>query len=132
MSCKWNIVCLDDGEEHGLLEANHMELLAWKISQNAPAFAALLPLTDVVRLVATGEGGWGDYGTLSSKWFAKHATHRLWPQNEYGELLGDCPNYATCASCRSSHKRCAQRAGHEGGCTLTRDVEETASRRGPE
>lgn len=113
MSTDWHVHCLDCGDTHRFDDANHRENLMALFCKHAAAIGGLAPLiaeagVDDVQLKA----GYG-YGTIDAGWFAKHATHRLAPIDEYGRLTGKCIHDATRGACTVAH-RCKLDHDHTG------------------
>jgi hypothetical protein len=108
----WSIQCLDCGEAHTFLNANHRDAEMAALCRHAAAIAALAPLFE-----DPGLGFWElelqtPEGRIDPRWFAEHAGHRLVPIDEYGHLLTQCPVYVDCAG--GSPRRCTLDYGHAG------------------
>lgn len=114
MSCDWDIRCLDCGVSHGFEDANNRDDLMLLLIEHAVAIAALVPLlADPCADIALT----GDYRhRINASWFAKHATHRLRPIDEYGVLLGQCRKRVACCACGSA-PHCVLAYEHAGACT---------------
>lgn len=113
MSNDWDVRCVDCGVSHGFHDANHQEDLMLTLCANAAAIAGLAPLLDAERWI---ELKVAHYGDVDVRWFARHASHKLVPVDEYGRLLGQCRKYVACSECSTQH-HCKLDADHDGLCS---------------
>jgi hypothetical protein len=110
MSTDWNVFCLDRGDTHYFGDANHQEDVMVLLCKHATAIGALAPLLDSVDFGLEFTTPWG---RIDASWFARHATHRLAPISEYGDILDSCQERISC-ECGSNNRRCALDPGHAG------------------
>lgn len=113
MSTDWNVHCRDCGETHTFHDANHEESAMVALCRNAAAIAALVPLFDDMALAYAGIYLQTPWGHIDVAWFANHASHRLAPISEYGQILGTCSESVPC-ECGSRHRKCVLVPGHDG------------------
>lgn len=110
MSEDWNIHCLDCESTHTFDDANHRDAEMAELCKHASAIAAIAPT--ISALDCLGMELRTRFGRINTSWFSEHAGHRLVPINEYGALLGQCPEYVECTC--GSHQRCTLAADHDG------------------
>jgi hypothetical protein len=113
MSCDWNIFCLDCEETERFNDANHQVDLMRDIIKAAPGIAALAPYWKYLKNHDVELNT--HYGHINVEFFAKHATHRLVPRSEYGEIDGTCAKDVRCP-CKRNHY-CVLPKEHAGDCS---------------
>jgi hypothetical protein len=119
MSTDWNVHCLDCNNTLHFDDANHQLGLMRALCRHAKAIAPL------AELVEDPDVGWAvdlrtSYGPIDPRWFKQHATHRLAPISEYGDLDGECGERIVCAHCDRSSVGCTLERGHDGEHRRTR------------
>jgi hypothetical protein len=89
VSTDWNVHCVECDSTHKFNDANHMVDEMKLLVKHAAAIAGLAPLLTESRDISFRLGQYGGYGDIEADRFALHLGHKLWPINEYGELLAE-------------------------------------------
>jgi hypothetical protein len=114
MSNVWYLVCLDCKEDSGL-SINHGDSALvdlWEKRHDILRLFTPIPGIDV-EVKANGLD--------VPIWFLqKHKDHRVRPQNEYGQVLGECHKSITCTTCGGTAQRCKLDSDHAPPCSPTR------------
>lgn len=116
MSTDWELYCTDCDTETDL-QWNHGETY---IAQLIPELARIAQMRAVENILNAHFVNFEFPADLLP--FAElHATHKVVPRDEYGQVSGRCARRVVCRSC-DSRIRCMRPPDHDGECAPTLEV----------
>ena len=107
MSCSWDVKCLSCIVKMGM-DANHAVEFMRLLIVNAKVLAKLDELERIENSLVLDSS----YGSVNTRFFAAHHTHRLAPVNEYGVVDNECGAPVQCDAC-GSWTKCVLPADHD-------------------